>query len=74
MAEWITAAAPYATLLVTGVALLLVWQSKVIHKRIDKVGKELDEHVRDGVTVQTDIAGLKKDVEWLKDHNGHKED
>ena len=68
MTEWLTAVAPYATMFITGGILFISWQHRVVHRRIDKVGAELDEHMKEGKEVLKHMAVMER----LHKDNGHK--
>ena len=60
MEGYIQAAVAAGTFVIGGVGLWITWELRVIHKRIDKYGGELDTHIKESVKVHIDLAVIKQ--------------
>ena len=61
----------WAIFIVTVIGGAMLWELRRIHARIDKYVAEMDEHIKDGVTVRTDITAIKTAQE-MHLNNGHR--
>ena len=67
MESYIQAAVAAGTFVIGAVGFWIIRELRIIHKRIDKYGRELDEHVRESVKVHVDLALVKQKLGIKRD-------